>query len=428
MADYPSYGELNPKQKKLALRKWHQKQGTDDPEGSGKDRALKAWLAKEAAPGLTNRDLLQSTRAATRLKYGETGRELGEAQQQNRLQARRSEGWFDQYQQAIAQAGQAQAANTQAAVQGVQGLQQGLDASSQRAWAGQHADMSADAQSRGATTDPVLADQAHNASNIRNALTGSYGAMLLSQGTNTKNALSDRGLTARQQGIEEQRKFADTGQKLAKQRVKLAEVKGDFRKTYRQEQISGAYDTALKSALTQAQIGETVADTANTQAQTTKTKTETRKTALENAYFERYGKYPSTGARELTALERYRLNYAKTHNGRFPGTESTSTEKDDGKDKFGNTPKDRERYRNQWDRARSLAKLIGGKSVGELSQLLIAKESTLPPWMARAAAQQQVLGYVGPGLQVRLRKHAVTKGYKHKPAAGGGTEVEGGGV
>lgn len=398
------WSELSPKQKALGLKRWHAKRDQTELSPEAKQElARKRRLAEEVAPGLTREDLLEDVQAGTRQKFGEAEAALGQSFQQNRAQTVRTGDWFKQYQDAINEAARRQAAVNQAAVQGVQQLQQGLNTDSQAQWAGQQAAMQADAANRGATVDPRLADQAHNASNVRGMLTGSYGAMLLGQGANQQADMANRAATSVQQRNEAlARKQTERGD-LQRERRRLKREKGDFKVTYATQIKTGAEDSALKRALTLAQVGETTADTESKRA-------DTISKTLQNQYFAKYGKLPSAG-NDLSPLEQYRLSYLRKH-GYFPPTGPPKEPSDDGKDKFGNTPKDRERYVNYWDRSKSLAKLIGGKDVGELAQLIIAKDSTVPPWMARAAAQQIINGYVGPGSRTRLRKHGVRKGYK----------------
>jgi hypothetical protein len=144
--------------------------------------------------------------------------------------------------------------------------------------------------------------------------------MLLTQGTNTRNALADRKVTARQQGLEEQRRFLDATGKLGQQRVRLAREKGDYRVNYRQQVIANAFDQALKSALTRAQIGETTADTLKTRAEVTGQQ-------LENKFLAKYGYKPSSQSPKDAAA----LKYFRRH-GYWPPTGPPKKEKPEESD------------------------------------------------------------------------------------------------
>lgn len=397
----------------------------------------KRYLAEEVAPGLTRGDMVKSTASATRQRFGEAESALGDSLQQNRLQANRQAGWYDQYRQAIAQAGQRQAQQTSAAVQGVQSLQTGLDASAAKQWAGEQGAMSADAANRGASTDPKLATQAHNASNVRNVLTGSFGAMLANSGNAQQANLSDRGVTSVQQKGEALAQRGRERSDLQKQRVRLKREKGDFKVTYANTLKTGAEDSALKRALTIAQVGETAADTANTKAATQKTKAETTKTALETAYFAKYGKYPSSGAQELDPLEQYRLDYAKKHGGKFPGTESSGSSTDSGKDEFGNTPRQQRQATSSFRKVIADATALKAHAPKGLSDAELVKfiyngvageHGTVDIDIIRAGVQRAVYGGVPAKLAKRIRKFGIKPKIYRPPAAGGGTAVEGGGV
>lgn len=182
--------------------------------------------AQLAAPGLTVGDLNKQLGAATDLQYGGQERQL-------QAQAAQIPQWYTDYVHQIQNAGTQQQAATSAAVQGIQNLQAGLNSAAMQQWAGQQQAMSQDAAKRGATVSPIQADQAHNAANIRNALTGSFGAMLLGQGVGEQNFLANRGLVAKQQGVEA------LGRNAAAQ-SELGREKADFQTTQRAKLISDA--------------------------------------------------------------------------------------------------------------------------------------------------------------------------------------------
>jgi len=279
-----------------------------------------AKMTRQVAPGLTYGQLQRDTSAATGLKYGAASQALRGQVVQNEAQGARTADWYTQYQNAIAQAAAQQQAQNQAAVAGVQGLQQGLDASSMKAWAGQQAAMAADAANRGATVDPALADQAHNASNIRNALTGSYGAMLASQGAAQQAGLSDRKVTAGQQGLEALRLNASQRADLANQRTAFEKEKGQFKTQFQQQEKSDAADTALKNVLTQAQAAEYGANAAQSLASARSSNASAGKTRTETAFVQKYGYLPGS---KPSALDQAKLNFFNKH-GYFPKTGPTT--------------------------------------------------------------------------------------------------------
>jgi hypothetical protein len=257
--------------------------------------------AQLVAPGLTAGQLASDTNAAANLKYGDAQRNL-------QAQPARTNDWFSQYQQAIAAAQTQQQANYAGANQTVTGLQQGLNNAAQQQWAGQQSDMAASAAQRGATVDPALAGQAHNAANTRNDVTGAFGAMLASQGANENAALGNRKVTASQQGLEAQ----GVTQSALRQ---LLLDKGSFKQTYRDTELSNAAKTALENALTSQQIGSTAATTQKTIAQTGQTKATTAKTQVETKFVQKYGYLPGTSS----PTDQAKLAYYNKH-GYFPPT------------------------------------------------------------------------------------------------------------
>jgi hypothetical protein len=348
------------------------------------------------APGLTQGQLNQNVNAATAQKYGDAQRLLAGA-------PGRAEDFYSQYQQAIKQ-GQAQQAQVNAAATGgIQALQGGLDQASKNQWAGQSQAMQDSAASRGATVDPTLADQAKNASTVRGILTGSYGSMLTNQGANASTNLVNRGVNAKQA----------EGEQLSAAQQQLLHLLQD-KGTFKTQEASSLISDASKNALNQALAQNTIATGSANRALTN---TETATKQFDLAYTQKYGHLPTT-----SAIDQYRIHYAQTHGGKFPGTVSTKPVNPTGKDAYGNTKAQRDSYNNSWDRAKSGASQIGssGDTVQSLAQLLIAKYPTIPPWMATAAAQQHVNGYVAPGFVHRLVQHGVGKGYAtQKPKAPG---------
>lgn len=255
----PKWDDLNADQRKLAIAKWHERREKSKP---AKDKPKGPDLSREVAPGLTLGELRRQTRTAAQLRYGEEQRLL--AHQPGRIN-----NWFDQYQQAIKGAQAAQSQNYADAVQGVQNLQTGLDQASAQQWAGQQASMAADAAKRGATLDPVLADQAHNASNVRNALTGSYGAMLVGQGAAENAYLGKRKINADVGRI-------DSLKLNAQERRRLLREKGAFKVEYRDKAKSTAFNNALSAALRENTIQNTLADNVRADAALDNTITNTR--------------------------------------------------------------------------------------------------------------------------------------------------------
>lgn len=287
-----AWSKLNPAERKKALTHWHARQNANQPTTPADAR--KAALTQIVAPGLTEGQLEHEVNSQTALKYGPT-------QQQLQRQPAQVNDYFSQYQKAIQDAEARRSAAYAGANQTLTNLQGGLDTASKDQWAGQQAAMGADAAARGATVDPKLADQAHNASNIRNILTNSYGAQLAVQGANEGDRLANQKVISGQQ----------RGETLSANRQQLADLlgqKGSFKASTRQSIISDASSNALKNALTEAQIGGTAATTA-------KTKATTKATNAETAFLNKYGYKPGSSS----PTDQVKLDYFRSH-GYWPPT------------------------------------------------------------------------------------------------------------
>lgn len=411
MAAPTPYGKLNPAQQKIALAKWHARQDAKTPLSPAQQH--KAALAQVVAPGLTQGDLNKIVGADTGLRYGPAETNL-------RQQPARINAAFAAYKQAINQAGsQLTGSGSQLggsygnAVQGVSNLASGLDSLSKDQWAGQQAAMQADATQRGATVDPTLADQAHNASNIRNILTGSFGAQLLAQGQNTRQQYADRGVTAEQQ----------RGETVGAARQKLADLlaeKGAFKVSDAQQIVANTTSNALKSALSAAQLAQSGATTANTNAKTANTQATT-------AFLKRFGRLPSsTDPNSPTAkLDNARLDYFNKH-GYFPPTGPPKKNTATGPasvtplQKTSRTSDFRKALNNATTYAKAPPKsaLAHGwllKNAAERTSALVSGLEALYPSMnvdiLTAAAQKAVYGKVGPKESSALKQLGVDPSY-----------------
>lgn len=302
---------------------------------------------------------------------------FGPAQRQLQAQAPRSADWYKQYQAIIGAAGQQANQNAAQAVTGVQNLQTGLDTASQQAWAGQQAQMAKDAATRGAQTSPGLADVAHNASNMRNVLTGSYGALLTGLGLNQANYLGDRKTVAKQQGIEALQRNQGARKELAQQR-------GEFATTTKMDLQARAQAAAEKAA-----------------AQ-----------AATDAY--RNAMLGYTSQRVGIAQQNADTSYYRAHHPRASSKTNT-------KDPYGNTPLQQRSHTSQF---RNIA-----RNAAQLHQLhpnmpwrtilnAIAPDYTgADADVLTGAVQHAVLGRVGPQTAGALRKLGIDPA-RYAPSTG----------
>lgn len=293
---------------------------------SAKDQAVRAQntrFKKEVAPGLSYGDVARQAAIDTKLKYGESERQLAAQQTQNAAQGVRDQGFYKTYVDAINGAKAKATVDAQAAADSVANLGRGLDESSAKSWGAQAQAMSADAAKRGATVDPGLADVARNASNVRTGLTGSYGAQLLASGATNATGFGNRALVAQQQGIEQQGRRTTAGTDLSAKQTQLATDKGSFNVSQRSKLISDAADTALKNASTQSLIGSRET-TAKNQAATRESanhrwSASTNKYGVTNGAWASWGKSDAGKAKRAKAVKDYN---AVTHPAKKPSSKS----------------------------------------------------------------------------------------------------------
>jgi hypothetical protein len=219
---------------------------------------------------------------------------------------------------------------------------------------------------------------------------------------------------------------------LAAQIAQLALDKGDYKTTQRQQVLSDEADSALKNALTQAQIGSQTASAAATKASASKTRAETKKTKAEQAYFDKHGYYPSTGKPSNPDAAPQAQQAAKAGYTSAQWAKMTPEQKRDAlakakpagkgtdKDQYGNTTKQREAAQDSFDKAKRLAdRAIKAKpdlknDPGKLIDFLVSENVNVT--YAKAAVQAATHdGRLGPKTAKELKRRGVTKFPKSSP-------------
>jgi hypothetical protein len=374
-----------------------------------KMRQANAYNAAPAAPGssYTNKQLNDLVGMLTQQKYGQ-------AEQALNTQASSVPQWFQAYRDQVAAA---QAAQQQAATQQVASLQQMATQA-----AGDTGGLA------GAPMDAEAAARAQAAAQIRGAGVSNQAALAQNLGANQNAYLTNLGLLSNGQQQAAQQHVAD-------QIAQLLQDKGAFKTTQRQQILGDEADAALKNALTEAQVGSTNANAAATQASATKTKVETKKTQAEQDYFDKHGYYPSTGKPAAKTPDTITsgpfAGYTKTQVAKMPQARKdqiiAAAKKTSGKggekDPYGNTPKQRAASNDALDKALIYArqavkdKKHGPSLAGDWKKLAnaLVVGFNVNPTFATAAAQQVVLGHIGPNTSKTLKKRGTTIPKATKP-------------
>lgn len=358
-------------------------------------------FATEVAPGLTYGDVARQAKVDTSLKYGP---------QEQAIQAQRqgSQDFFKNYVQQIQAAQQAQQQRAQAAADAISKLGQGLDAAAAQNWQGMNQQMQADAANRGTNVSDSLGQVAQNAANVRNALTGSFGAQLYGQGTNDAANLGNRALGAVQQGGEEQTRL---GTLLAA----LKGQEGDFNQQDRQSIVSQAGDAALKNALTNAQIGQTKAQTSNIAADNKRADSSASLASKKynQATNNTYGMSNGAVAQlRKTSAGKQRLVAAKKAQDKLlhPPKAASTTDKDP----YGNTKVQRQSrtsdFRKIYSNAQQIHKVKPKLTWQQIFDAISPDYGSANADVLTGAIQQATLGRVGPSTAKALTGLGVDPG------------------
>jgi hypothetical protein len=232
----------------------------------------------------------------------------------------------------------------------------------------------------------------------------------------------------------------NVGQQQGDLAAKVAQLKldkGDFGVSQRQQILGDEADAALKAALTNSQIGQNKAQAANTNATTAKTKTDTTKTKAELDFFKAHGYYPKTGPTAPKTPDTITsgpfAGYTKTQVAKMPQGKKDQIKRDyaktggkggAGKDANGNTPKQQMAASDSLTKALVYArsavkdKKHGPALAGDwkaLARALVVGFNVNPTY-ANAAAQQVVLGRIGPNTTKQLKQRGAKVPGRGKPA------------
>jgi hypothetical protein len=274
-------------------------------------------LDMPVTPGssITRRQAMRMAKNATNVRYGgqETGvnQQIAQSQQLGRDQA----GWYQQYLDALKgyqTDTQNRAAATNAAVQAEANSFRTLDQGNLTA---QQQAMNADAANRGATVDPRLAQDASNASVVRQALQGGLGALIAQQGLSAGNQAANlaqvvgpgQRLQAQAQNMRQQGALGEQLTGLKGQEGSFAQQFIDSLTQDEAKNILAASIASGKDLTTQQRITET---TRHNKASETNTRRSIKaqrnspsaqKTKADLAFFKKHGYYPPTGAPKKNA-------------------------------------------------------------------------------------------------------------------------------
>ena len=360
----------------------------------------------------------QETKSALNLKYGGQERQLNDQLGASAAQQARIGSWYDDYKrqiqaseqrvaQANAEAQQTLAGNAQRSTE--------ADAANRQQIAAQQAQSAA---MRGATTDPAAELKAAQAAAARRSTSDSQMALQTSQGTNARNFLIDRERIAEMAkvGAHEQESSRERAVRQALQA--LEGEKGDYALQYRaQARQNERQNLATLEALginkEKAERDERLADSlisdrkADNKRQSKKDKRDARLKKLDL-------KVKKKTATRKERLEWAKLNETSRHHRETEAAARARAAKSGSKGS-GPTSTQRRRYRDQFDRAYTLAsrKLAqpggwgqskqGGKPTEAQMRAALVAEERIPAWIAQGAVQKAIYGGVGSATARKLR-------------------------
>lgn len=334
----------------------------------------------------TYRQLGTQADNAAAVKYGGAERQIGNAGVSTNR-------WFNSYQQDLERLKAAQQTRQDTTAGLLKGIGEGSAALSVADATRVANAQATDAAQRGATASADVKSTAIQAARNRDSLNAAYQSVSAIQGQNADNYAGQRVASAGQGKLEALGRLQVQGQNLQQE-------KGAYKASYL-DQAKGAERTYGLNMLAAQLAGVKVQDAATTaatkQAETVRSHKANEKNTASN---------PS---RQKSAAD---LAFFKIH-GYYPPTGPPKNPKGSGKDKFGNTPKQRQANNDTWSKAKTTAGFYwshGAASFNnrwqELADFLVTSKNVNPLY-AKAAAQRIVLGHVDAKLGKQLGQRGV---------------------
>lgn len=383
-----------------------------------REREMNARLNAPVGAGssVTNRDVAREARADANVRYGQSEAELRNQYARSVMQQQRLPQYMDAYRAQLNQAKtQAQQAYAQAA-QNARGLAGAVSNTAGDAQMVQQ--MQAEAAQRGGAVDPNALNTAVQAAAVRQAGGNSLGALADVQGANT-GVMYDRDIaTTGLRLIEELTREAGEQNRVNRSKVQLLGEKGEYEagqrsKIRERERAAGLENLVFAADQQKAQTDAALKDA--DRRSDAYDRVQDRKLAREREARQ------SAADRRAAQKDRYQRE------NKLGPYKPPSSKTGNGKDEFGNTTKDRRRAQDAFSAAKNIAGQLGGSDWKATADFLISKKKINPVY-ARAAAQQSVLGYVGPETEKELRRRGVSKGFKRgQKKTGSGVKQAGSG-
>lgn len=321
---------------------------------------------------LTPQGLKKELNAALKLQYGPQQSELNTQIKSAAQRQTDISGWYKQYLDAVHGAQFGNAVNYGAAEAAVR-------------------------QATPAATGDALTDQAALS---RNALTNSFADMIktqgLAQGANYQNQ-------AIQAPIMEAGSHIEQGRYQDKLKTGLSDLlaqKGAFATDYRSKARTSERDWLATQAASE-MAGVKLQNTLDQQSTTNKRNRKRDRAADANTQAD------NTRADNALGDARSRDAYQRAHHtGPY---KPAADPKANGKDKYGNTPRQRHAANSAWSKAKVNAKFTYSKgiTVKQLYEQMIALNPSLDSDMALGAAERQVKGHTSHKTRKRLREQGV---------------------
>lgn len=364
------------------------------------ERAKNARLNAPVVPGseTTVRQVARDREAAVGLRFGDQDRDIQNQLDQSTRREQQAQDWFSAYKSELARLQGEQAAR-HTALQG-QMAQFGGDAQQQDTAQAQqlNAEMQK-AQPQGVQFDPTEANaRAVQASDARRRLNDSAGQTLVRQNAATQDLLTDRRANVVPMAeLAERRREGDRKREILNAQQDVAKRKGDFRTTYTADRTESERKGVLERLVFGADVAKDQADIDIKRGVDPVTGKPLPKPKKEPKYY--YGVDSKTWAK---------MNPEQRAEAKRKFEDDGKPDKPSGKDQYGNTVKERRAAQNNYATARSTANKYKSGVNGDwrlLRDFILTKGVKEP--MATAAAQQAILGKVGPNTRGKMSELGV---------------------
>lgn len=358
---------------------------------------------------LTNNQLDRAANAAVVTQYGPQDLQIQQAYGQSDRMMEQAPQWWQDYVNQVGQFGAQDAAAWQNATNQIANIGGTMANAAAQASQADQAAMAADAANRGATVDPAAATRAMQAAQVNTSLMGNQANLATLLGANQGSYFrGQQNIGARQKVQSRLDELNYRRNQIDPQAASLAQQKGAYKTQYKTDTLSNEQKNVLERMVFGQDVAKNQTDAALKAAalkqQSARDRRAARIAQQKLAQQQQENRVDNARADRQVQIAQQNADANTTRANKPTGS---------GKDRFGNTPKQRRAAQDSYSRANIMARpLPKNADVQTIAGFLVSKN--VNPVIARAVAQMKVNGYVDAKTARQLAKRGIRQGFTTK--------------